>query len=105
MVVVKILCVLIGYVIGMVILTSHWYSRIKKVDAEVKSVADDGFGGAFVQRPVVHGSRLAEAHTAYAELGNFDVRFPQFRIFHGHSPFTAPDCPPISGRTRRFPGC
>ena len=36
MVVVKILCVLIGYVIGMVILTSHWYSRIKKVDIRIK---------------------------------------------------------------------
>ena len=42
MVVVKILCVLIGYVIGMVILTSHWYSRIKKVDIRSKGSGNPG---------------------------------------------------------------
>ena len=41
-VVVKILCVLIGYVIGMVILTSHWYSRIKKVDIRSKGSGNPG---------------------------------------------------------------
>ena len=41
-VVVKILCVLIGYVIGMVILTSHWYSHIKKVDIRSKGSGNPG---------------------------------------------------------------
>lgn len=41
-VVVKILCVLIGYVIGMVILTSHWYSRIKKVDIRSNGSGNPG---------------------------------------------------------------
>ena len=41
-VVVKILCVLIGYVIGMVILTSHWYSCIKKVDIRSKGSGNPG---------------------------------------------------------------
>lgn len=38
----KIICVLIGYVIGMFILTSHWYSRIKKVDIRSKGSGNPG---------------------------------------------------------------
>lgn len=46
---------------------------IEKVDAKVKGVLHHFLGSRFVQRPVVHGSCLAETHTAHADLGNFNI--------------------------------
>ena len=46
---------------------------VEEVDSQGEGVADDGFGGVLVHCPVVHGARFAEAHAAYAELGDGDV--------------------------------
>src|SRR5699024_5230802 len=55
---------------------------VEKVDAQLQRVADDLFALGFVQGPVVHGACLAKAHAAHTELGNGDVGFAQFGVFH-----------------------
>ena len=47
---------------------------IKKVDAQRKCVFDHFLCFCFIQRPVVHGSCLAEAHTADTQLGDLNIR-------------------------------
>ena len=62
--------------------------RIEEIDSQIERMPDHGFGGALVQRPVVHRPCLAKAHAAHADPGNFNLRPAQLRVFHSISPFT-----------------
>lgn len=62
--------------------------RIEKVNTQIKGVPDHGFGSAFIQRPIVHRSGLAEAHAAHADLGDFYVRSPNLVYSIAIPPFT-----------------
>ena len=47
---------------------------IKKVDFQRKCVFDHFLCFCFIQRPVVHGPCLAEAHAADTQLGDLNIR-------------------------------
>ena len=47
---------------------------VKKVDAQRKCVFDHFLCFCFIQRPVVHGPCLAEAHAADTQLGDLNIR-------------------------------
>ena len=56
--------------------------RIKEIDAQIQRMPDDVFRLLFIQCPFVHRAGSAKAHAADTELRHFDVRVPQFCIFH-----------------------